>query len=80
MAKFIGIHKCQKCGYKIKWEYLIPQAYESNWEFTILDRSRVSAKRLKSPNEKLYRFRVTCRKCMTDNFFDHNPDSEVGEL
>ena len=43
---------------------------------SMLDFSRVSAKRINSKDENVYRFRVTCRKCLTDNFFDYNSDNE----
>ena len=70
-------YQCKNCGNQIKWEYLIPQEFESNWEFTILDQSRVRAKQINSTDDKNYRFRITCCKCLVDNFFDYIPDNEL---
>ena len=77
MSKLLGVHQCKNCSHQIKWEYLIPQEYESNWEFTMLDKSRVHAKRVNSKDEEVYRLRVTCRNCLADEIFDYIPDNNV---
>lgn len=65
-----GEHECEYCGFKIEWEYVVPQHWAQP-QVQKIDTKKAHPQKIGEPHKNSYLFQVRCKHCDKLNTFTY---------